>query len=80
MYVFLGSIELFAFGFAPRDYVLCDGTLLDIQNNTALFSLLGNQYGGNYPATFAVPNLLNASPISNMKYYIAIDGEYPPRQ
>lgn len=54
---FIGQIMLFAGNFAPRGWALCDGTLLDIQANSALFSILGTTYGGNGTTTFALPDL-----------------------
>src|ERR1700676_5259499 len=54
---FLGEIRMAGFNFAPAGWALCDGQLLSIQQNTALFSLLGTQYGGNGTTTFALPNL-----------------------
>lgn len=54
---FLGEIQVFAFNFAPRGWAVCDGSLLSIQQNTALFSLLGTTYGGDGRTTFALPNL-----------------------
>ena len=49
----LGEIQIFAFGFAPRNWAPCDGQLLPIAQNTALFSLLGTTYGGDGVTTFA---------------------------
>jgi len=43
---FLGQIGIFSFGFAPKGWALCDGSLMAIQQNAALFSLLGTTYGG----------------------------------
>ncbi|GAN78553.1 phage tail protein [Acidisphaera rubrifaciens] len=54
---YLGEIDLFAFGFAPRGYALCNGQLLPIVQNQALFSLLGTQFGGDGQTTFALPDL-----------------------
>ena len=54
---FLGEIEAFAFNFAPRGWLQCNGQILPIQQYTALFSLLGTTYGGNGIQTFALPNL-----------------------
>ena len=54
---FLGFISMFGFGFAPRGWATCDGQLLSIAQNTALFSLLGTTYGGNGQTTFALPDL-----------------------
>lgn len=54
---FLGEIKIFGFNFPPRGYAFCNGQLIAIQQNTALFSLLGTFYGGNGVTTFALPNL-----------------------
>jgi len=54
---FLGEIRTFAFNFAPQGWALCNGQLLPIAQNTALFALLGTQFGGNGTTTFALPNL-----------------------
>src|SRR5689334_20314008 len=54
---FLGEIRIFAGNFAPRGWALCNGQILAISQNTALFSLLGTNYGGNGQTTFALPNL-----------------------
>ena len=53
----LASIKLFAGNFVPRGYALCNGALLQAQQNVALFSLLGTQYGGDGVRTFALPDL-----------------------
>jgi len=58
---FLGMVQYFAFDWAPRGYALCNGALLSIQQNAALFSLLGTQYGGNGIQTFALPDLRGRS-------------------
>jgi microcystin-dependent protein len=54
---FLGQIQMFGFNFAPRNWATCDGQILSISSNTALFSLLGTFYGGNGQTTFALPDL-----------------------
>lgn len=54
---FLGEIRCFGFNFAPQGWAMCNGQLLPISQNTALFSLLGTQYGGNGITTFALPDL-----------------------
>ena len=54
---FIGTILPVAFNFAPQGWALCNGQLLSISQNTALFSLLGTQYGGNGQTTFALPDL-----------------------
>jgi microcystin-dependent protein len=60
---FLGQITIVSFGFAPNGYALCNGQLLPISQNAALFSLLGTFYGGDGITTFALPNLQGASPV-----------------
>ena len=60
---FLAEIRIFAGSFAPRGWALCNGQLLPISQNTALFSLLGTMYGGNGLSTFALPNLQGAAPM-----------------
>lgn len=60
---FLGEIKLFAGNFAPRGYALCNGQLLSVSQNTALFSLLGTMYGGNGQTTFALPDLRGRLPL-----------------
>lgn len=54
---FIGQIKLFGFNFSPRMYAFCNGQLLPIAQNQALFSLLGTTYGGNGQTTFGLPNL-----------------------
>ena len=54
---FLGQIQAFGFNFAPRGWAMCQGQLLSIAQNTALFSLLGTQFGGNGQTTFGLPDL-----------------------
>jgi microcystin-dependent protein len=53
---FIGQIQILPYNFAPRNWAFCQGQLIAIQQNTALFSLLGTQYGGNGTTTFALPN------------------------
>ena len=54
---FIGQIQPFGFNFAPRGWAKCDGQILSIAQNTALFSLLGTTYGGDGRTTFALPDL-----------------------
>ncbi|MGH8079226.1 MAG: phage tail protein [Lysobacter sp.] len=56
---FIGQIQIFGFNFNPRGWAFCNGATLPIQQNTALFSLLGTQYGGNGTTTFQLPNFTN---------------------
>lgn len=60
---FIGEIRLFGFPFAPRGFALCNGQLLSIAQNAALFSLLGTTYGGNGQTNFGLPNLQSRTPI-----------------
>ncbi|MCF3111455.1 tail fiber protein [Niabella sp. CC-SYL272] len=60
---FLSMIVLFGCNFAPRGWAFCQGQLLSIAQNTALFSLLGTTYGGNGQTTFALPDLRGRVPI-----------------
>ena len=60
---FVGEISLFPFTFAPRGWAWCDGQLLPISQNTALFSLLGTYYGGDGRSTFALPDLNGRTPL-----------------
>jgi microcystin-dependent protein len=59
---FMGEIKIVSFNFAPKGWALCDGQFLPINQNQALFSLLGTTYGGNGQTTFALPNLRGRSP------------------
>src|SRR5437867_1545080 len=60
---FLSEIKIMSFGYAPQGWALCNGQLLPINQNQALFSLLGTTYGGNGQTTFALPNLQSRVPI-----------------
>jgi len=60
---FLGQVQPFAFNFPPRGWAFCAGQLLSIQQNTALFALLGTTYGGNGTNTFALPDLRSRVPM-----------------
>jgi microcystin-dependent protein len=60
---YLGEIKMFAGNFAPNGWALCDGSLLSINNNQALFALLGTMYGGDGQTTFALPDLRGRVPI-----------------
>ena len=59
---FIGQICIYGFNFAPRGWAFCNGQLLSISQNTALFSLLGTMYGGNGQTTFALPDLRSRFP------------------
>jgi len=60
---FVGEIRMVSFNFAPRGWATCDGQLLPLSQNTALFSLLGTMYGGNGKSNFALPNLQGSAPM-----------------
>ena len=76
---FLGQIQLFPYNFEPVNWAFCEGQLLPIAQNTALFSLLGTMYGGDGFTTFALPNLKGKEPEPNMHYCIALTGVFPSR-
>jgi microcystin-dependent protein len=60
---FLGEIKMFGGNFAPKNYASCNGQIMAISQNTALFSLLGTNYGGNGTTTFGLPNLQGRMPM-----------------
>jgi microcystin-dependent protein len=60
---FIGQIQIFGFNFAPRNWAACNGQILSIQQNSALFAILGTTYGGNGTSTFALPNFQGRAPM-----------------
>jgi microcystin-dependent protein len=60
---FVAEIRIFPFNFAPKGWAWCDGQLLPLSQNTALFSLLGTTYGGNGKSNFALPDLQGSAPM-----------------
>jgi microcystin-dependent protein len=60
---FVAEIRIFPFNFAPKGWAFCDGQLLPLSQNTALFSLLGTTYGGNGKSNFALPDLQGRAPM-----------------
>jgi len=60
---YLGEIRIFSFNFAPKGWAMCNGQLLAINQNQALFSILGTTYGGNGQTNFALPNLQGRMPV-----------------
>jgi len=77
---------MFAGGFAPRGWALCDGRLLSISQNSALFSVLGTAYGGDGMTNFAVPDLRgrvprqpDPGPDAVVSFIIALQGAFPAR-
>ena len=76
---FLGQIELFPYNFAPKGWLACTGQLVPINQNQALFALLGTQFGGDGRVTFGLPNLQGKAPAGGLQYCIAIMGVFPSR-
>ena len=60
---FMGEIRIVGFNFAPRGWAFCNGQLMSLAQNTALFSLFGTTFGGNGTSTFALPNLEGRAPM-----------------
>ena len=67
---FLSEIRIMSFGFAPKGWALCNGQLLPINQNQALFSLLGTTYGGDGQSTFALPDLRGRLPLHQGNSFI----------
>lgn len=78
---YLGDIKLFAGTYCPQYFMYCDGQTLQIQQNQALFAILGIQYGGDAVHTFCLPNLNKTSMIqgTSLKYIICTEGIFPAR-
>ena len=72
---FIGQVMMTGFNFAPKFWALCNGQLLPINQNQALFSLLGTQYGGNGTTNFALPDLRSRTPIG---YASSVDPAWQP--
>jgi microcystin-dependent protein len=77
---FLGEIRLFGFNFVPQGWAKCEGQLMSIGQNQALFALLGTTYGGDGQQRFALPDLRKVplGPVEN--WCIAVQGMFPSRQ
>jgi len=78
---YIGEIRMFAGNFAPINWALCDGSLLPLSTNTALFSLLGTSYGGDGKSNFALPDLRSRVPVNagtlnttGTQYYLGEQG------
>ena len=72
---FIGQIQLFPYNVEGNTWSVCDGRLLQINDYTPLFLVLGNRYGGDGDTTFALPDLRGKEPEPYTQYYIALDGE-----
>lgn len=83
METFIGSIMYFPFGWgsAPRGWAECKGQLMSIAQNTALFSLIGTQFGGDGVQTFALPNIapMKSANGHDIRAFISLEGIYPSR-
>lgn len=79
MDVFVGQILLLPYDFAPTGLMDCEGQLLSIASNPALFNLLGTRYGGDGVINFALPNLKGKEPAAGLRYCIALQGIFPAR-
>lgn len=86
---YLGEIRMLSFPFAPKNWALCNGQLLPINQNQALFSLLGTNYGGNGTTSFALPDLRGRAPVhvvnnaqpgapGGAEAHVLVQGELPP--
>lgn len=78
----IGTIVLFAGSYAPYGWAFCDGKVLSISQYTALFSILGTQYGGDGRTNFALPNLPTVKDVDGQgesRYIVALQGLYPMR-
>jgi microcystin-dependent protein len=73
--VYVGQIMMTGFGFAQRGFAMCNGQTLAINQNQALFALLGTTYGGNGVSTFQLPNLMGRTP---MGFGTSVDGSWQP--
>src|SRR5258708_15617738 len=65
---FVAEIRIFGFNFAPTGWASCDGQILPISQNTALFSLLGTQYGGDGKSNLALPHLAGSAPMHTTQF------------
>jgi microcystin-dependent protein len=72
---FVGQIIMVPYNFAPRGWIMCEGQLLSIAQNQALFSLLGTQYGGDGISNFAVPDLRGRFPLGTGSSFHGFNGE-----
>ena len=78
---YIGTVSQFAGSYAPKGWARCDGQLIAVQNNAALYSILGTIYGGDGMHTFALPNMNDHSTQYQEKpiWCICLYGTYPPR-
>jgi microcystin-dependent protein len=75
----LGSLLLSPYSYLPKNFAPCDGRSLPINQNTALYALLGDRFGGDQNS-FALPNLTGITPLKGLSYLIATRGIFPARK
>jgi microcystin-dependent protein len=81
----IGEIRLFAGNFAPLYWAFCNGQILTIRGNEALYSIMGNKYGGDGRTNFALPKIAplmgaeSDTPYDDLNYIICLQGTYPMR-
>lgn len=75
---YIGQVMMFAGNFAPQCWAFCDGQILDIAHNAALYSILGITYGGDGTHNFKLPDTRQADG-TGMRHIICINGMYPSR-
>lgn len=75
----IGQIMLFAGDLAPRGWATCEGQRLQIPMHTALYSIVGDRFGGDGQRVFALPDLRGKEPVPGTHWCIAIEGIYPSR-
>lgn len=73
---FIATVVYFAGNFVPDGWMACDGSTLQVQQHAALFSLLGNRFGGDGVHTFNLPKIAD---LNGLKAIICVNGMYPPR-
>ncbi|MDO8846142.1 MAG: tail fiber protein [Methylicorpusculum sp.] len=79
METFVGQIQLFAFNYAPKGWLICNGAMLPIEQHVMVYTLLGTTYGGDGQRTFALPNLVGKEPAPGLVYCICVEGLFPSR-
>lgn len=77
----VGEISIFAGDFPPKGYMFCEGQELPIPQHSALYTILGNRYGGDGKTRFALPDLRKLEKdMGGVRYIIAIEGMFPDRR
>jgi len=75
---YIGQIQLVPYQrYAPQDWMWCEGQMLNVAQHQALFSLIGNTFGGDGRLTFGLPNLKGKEPVPGVRYCISLAGSYP---